>query len=76
MNPRDFVRRGPQSPGSVSSSVSNLSGFIGPYITGIVAIATGNRTYHILAVAIIIPVGLVALLTTGRLIERLDGSLS
>ncbi|WP_409463074.1 MFS transporter [Amycolatopsis sp. GA6-003] len=58
------------------NSVSNLSGFIGPYFTGAVASATGSFTYALLAIAIIMTPGLAALLTTGRRMERLDGNLS
>ncbi|GLY69576.1 MFS transporter [Amycolatopsis taiwanensis] len=58
------------------NSVSNLSGFIGPYFTGAIASATGSFTYALLAIAIIMAAGMAALLTTGRRMERLDGSIS
>ncbi|MER6812778.1 MFS transporter [Spirillospora sp. NPDC000708] len=58
------------------NSVSNLSGFIGPYITGSIEDATGSFTYALLAIAIIMVAGMTVLLTTGRRMERLDGSLS
>ncbi|MFF0866994.1 MFS transporter [Nonomuraea sp. NPDC050227] len=58
------------------NSVSNVSGFIGPYFTGTIASATGSFTYALLAIAIIMAAGLAVLLTAGRRMERLDGSLS
>lgn len=58
------------------NSVSNLSGFIGPYITGSIEDATGSFTYALLAIAIIMVAGMTVLLTTGRRTERLDRSLS
>ncbi|MFD9614931.1 4-hydroxyphenylacetate permease, partial [Streptomyces sp. NPDC059083] len=58
------------------NSVSNLSGFIGPYFTGFIADATGSFTYALLAIAIIMAAGLAVLLTVGRRMEQLDGSLS
>ncbi|MEV5967092.1 MFS transporter [Kribbella sp. NPDC051952] len=58
------------------NSVSNLSGFVGPYITGYIKTATGNFTYALLAIAIIMAGGIVVLLTTGRRMESLDGRLS
>ncbi|MEV4123949.1 MFS transporter [Nocardia sp. NPDC049707] len=58
------------------NSVSNLSGFIGPYFTGFIANATGSFTYALLAIAIIMAAGLTVLLTVGRRMERLDGNLS
>ncbi|MEV5705099.1 MFS transporter [Actinoallomurus sp. NPDC052274] len=58
------------------NSVSNLSGFIGPYLTGSIKTATGSFTYALLAVAIIMIAGMAVLLTAGRRMERLDGSLS
>ncbi|RJO68430.1 MFS transporter [Nocardia panacis] len=58
------------------NSVSNISGFVGPYFTGFIADATGSFTYALLAIAIIMAAGLVVLLTVGRRMERLDGSLT
>ncbi|GGS90234.1 MFS transporter [Nonomuraea spiralis] len=57
------------------NSVSNVSGFVGPYFTGSIAAATGSFTYALLAIAIIMAAGLVVLLTAGRRMEGLDGSL-
>lgn len=57
------------------NSVSNLSGFIGPYATGAIATATGSFTYALLAIAIVMLAGLVVLLTAGRRMEGLDGGL-
>ncbi len=58
------------------NSVSNLSGFVGPYITGAIADATGSFSYALLTIAIIMLAAMAVLLTTGRRIERLDGSRS
>lgn len=58
------------------NSVSNVSGFVGPYFTGAVASATGSFTWALLAIAIIMTAGMTALLTTGRRMERLEGDLS
>ncbi|MEU8824673.1 MFS transporter [Streptomyces sp. NPDC048636] len=52
------------------NSVSNLSGFLGPYMTGAIADATGDFTYALLAIAVIMAGGLVILLTAGRRAER------
>lgn len=57
------------------NSVSNISGFVGPYATGAVETVTGSFTYALLAIAIIMIGGLVVLLTVGRRMERLDGGL-
>jgi sugar phosphate permease len=56
------------------NSVSNLSGFIGPYLTGTIATATGSFTYALLAIAVIMTAGMVMLLTVGRRMERPAGS--
>jgi cyanate permease len=58
------------------SSVSNISGFAGPYLTGCIAEWTGSFTYALLAIAIIVAAGPAFLLTAGRRKKRLDGSLS
>ncbi|WP_214415797.1 MFS transporter [Sphaerisporangium fuscum] len=58
------------------NSVSNLSGFIGPYFTGAIATATGSFTYALLAIAIIMIAGMIVLLTTGRRMDILDRNLS
>ncbi|MGC0420125.1 MFS transporter [Embleya sp. AB8] len=58
------------------NSVSNISGFVGPYLTGYIATWTGSFTYALLTIAIIMAAGLAFLLTAGRRMERLDGSLS
>ncbi|MFG1819311.1 MFS transporter [Kribbella sp. NPDC049174] len=58
------------------NSVSNLSGFVGPYITGSIATATGSFTYALVAIATIMAGGMAVLLTVGRRMERLDGSRS
>ncbi|MFI5610242.1 MFS transporter [Amycolatopsis sp. NPDC051903] len=56
------------------NSVSNLSGFVGPYFTGAVKTATGSFTYALLAIAVIMVAGLAVLVTAGRRVERLGGS--
>ena len=53
------------------NSVSNLSGFIGPYVTGAIETATGSYTYALLTIAAVIVVGLIILLTVGRRAEAL-----
>lgn len=53
------------------NSMSNLSGFIGPYVTGTIETATGSYTYALLTIAVIICLGIVVLLTAGRRAERL-----
>ncbi|SFO22735.1 MFS transporter [Amycolatopsis rubida] len=57
------------------NSVSNLSGFVGPYFTGAIKTATGSFTFALLAIAAIMVAGLAVLLTAGRRMERLDGHL-
>ncbi|HWD03390.1 MAG TPA: MFS transporter [Amycolatopsis sp.] len=57
------------------NSVSNLSGFVGPYFTGSVKTATGSFTVALLAIAAIVLVGIAVLATAGRRMERLDGKL-
>lgn len=51
------------------NSVSNLSGFVGPYLTGVIAAATGAYTYALLAIALIMAGGMVILVTVGRRAE-------
>ena len=51
------------------NSVSNLSGFVGPYVTGAIETATGSYTYALLTIAAVILIGLVILLTVGRRAE-------
>ncbi|WP_432011387.1 MFS transporter [Streptomyces cucumeris] len=51
------------------NSVSNAGGFLGPYMTGAIADATGDFTYALLAIALIMSGGLVILLTAGRKAE-------
>lgn len=58
------------------NSVSNLSGFVGPYFTGTIKTATGSFTLALLAIAVIMVAGLVVLLIAGRRMERLDGTLT
>lgn len=60
------------------NSVSNISGFVGPYFTGAIEDATGSFTYALLAIAVIMAAGIGVLLTTGRRMEGLtmDRSLS
>ncbi|MCZ4551478.1 MFS transporter [Gordonia rubripertincta] len=53
------------------NSVSNLSGFVGPYITGAIETATGSYTYALLTIAAVIVVGIIILLTVGRRAEAL-----
>ncbi|WP_406003392.1 MFS transporter [Streptomyces sp. NBC_00829] len=55
------------------NSVSNLSGFVGPYLTGAIASATGNYTYALLTIALIMTAGLAILLTVGRRAEQAGG---
>ncbi|MEO3857134.1 MFS transporter [Acrocarpospora sp. B8E8] len=52
------------------NSVSNMSGFIGPYLTGAIKTATGDFTYALLTIALVMIAGLGILLTLGRRIER------
>ncbi|WP_242890995.1 MFS transporter [Actinomadura litoris] len=58
------------------NSVSNLSGFAGPYFTGSIEDATGSFTYALLAIGIIMIMGICVLLTAGRRMERLYGGRS
>lgn len=51
------------------NSVSNLSGFIGPYVTGAIKDATGGYTWALLLIALIMLLGLVVLFTVGRRME-------
>ncbi|MGV8873749.1 MAG: MFS transporter [Rhodococcus sp. (in: high G+C Gram-positive bacteria)] len=53
------------------NSVSNLSGFIGPYATGAIETATGSYTYALLTIAAVMVGGIVILLTVGRRAEAL-----
>ena len=53
------------------NSMSNLSGFIGPYMTGAIETATGSYTYALLTIAVIIVLGIVVLLSAGRRAERI-----
>ncbi|QYN26234.1 MFS transporter [Amycolatopsis sp. DSM 110486] len=57
------------------NSVSNLSGFVGPYFTGAIKTATGSFTFALLAIAVIMLAGIAVLATAGRRMERLDGKL-
>ncbi|WP_131735525.1 MFS transporter [Actinomadura roseirufa] len=58
------------------NSVSNLSGFAGPYFTGYIEDTTGSFTYALLTIAIIMIIGIGVLLTVGRRIEKLYGGRS
>ncbi|WP_190816130.1 MFS transporter [Saccharopolyspora pogona] len=51
------------------NSVSNLSGFVGPYLTGAIKDATGGYTWVLLLIAVIMLLGLGVLLTVGRRME-------
>lgn len=53
------------------NSVSNLSGFIGPYVTGAIETATGSYTYALLTIAGVIVIGIGILSTVGRRAEAL-----
>ena len=53
------------------NSVSNLSGFIGPYATGAIETATGSYTYALYAIAAVMVGGIAILLTVGRRAEAL-----
>lgn len=55
------------------NSVSNMSGFIGPYMTGAIETATGSYTYALLTIASIMCLGIGVLLTSGRKAERVGG---
>jgi sugar phosphate permease len=55
---------------AVINSVSNVSGFVGPYVTGAIASATGSYTYALLTIALIMTAGVVILLTAGRRAEH------
>ncbi|WP_439680949.1 hypothetical protein [Embleya sp. MST-111070] len=50
--------------------------YVASHITGYISSWTGNFTYALLTIAIIMSAGLVFLLTAGRRMERLDRSLS
>ena len=54
---------------AVINSVSNLSGFVGPYVTGAIHDATGSYTWALVTIAIIMVVGIIVVLTTGGRIE-------
>jgi cyanate permease len=56
------------------NSVSNLSGFIGPYMTGYIETETGSYTYALLIIAVTMIAGMGVLLTVGRKAERLGGA--
>lgn len=51
------------------NSTSNLSGFLGPYVTGAIKDATGGYTWALLLIALIMLLGLVVLFTVGRRME-------
>lgn len=51
------------------NSVSNLSGFVGPYVTGAIKTVTGSYTYALLMIAVVMAGGLAILLTVGRRAE-------
>jgi MFS transporter, ACS family, tartrate transporter len=51
------------------NSVSNLSGLVGPYLTGAIKTATGSYTYALLMIAAVLTGGLAVLLTVGRRAE-------
>ncbi|PXY25818.1 4-hydroxyphenylacetate permease [Prauserella coralliicola] len=51
------------------NSISNLSGFVGPYVTGAIKDATGGYTWALLLIAAIMLLGLGVLLTVGRRME-------
>ncbi|SNT49405.1 MFS transporter [Rhodococcoides kyotonense] len=53
------------------NSVSNLSGFVGPYVTGAIETATGSYTYALLTITVVIMIGIAILLTVGRRAEAL-----
>lgn len=55
------------------NSVSNISGFVGPYLTGYISSWTGSFTYALLTIAVIMTIGLIVLLKAGRQMENLDG---
>ncbi|MYS85151.1 MFS transporter [Embleya scabrispora] len=58
---------------AVINSVSNISGFVGPYFTGFIADTTGSYTYALLTIALIMVAGAAILLTAGRKAEH-DGT--
>jgi ACS family tartrate transporter-like MFS transporter len=51
------------------NSTSNLSGFVGPYLTGAIKDATGSYTWALLLITVIMLLGLVVLFTVGRRME-------
>jgi MFS transporter, ACS family, tartrate transporter len=55
------------------NSVSNLSGFVGPYVTGAIKDATGGYTWALLLIALIMLLGLGVLATVGRRMEGVRG---
>jgi MFS transporter, ACS family, tartrate transporter len=58
------------------NSASNLSGFIGPYVTGWIDTLTGSYTYALLLIAAIMVAGLIVILTVGRNAERESAAIS
>jgi ACS family tartrate transporter-like MFS transporter len=54
---------------AVINSVSNLSGFVGPYVTGAIHDATGSYTWALVTIAVVMVLGIGVVLTTGRRIE-------
>lgn len=56
------------------NSVSNLSGFVGPYLTGAIETATGSYTYALLMIAGVMSAGIAVLLTIGRKAEAIGQS--
>ncbi|WP_284976756.1 MFS transporter [Arthrobacter sp. efr-133-TYG-104] len=52
------------------NSVSNTSGLVGPYITGLIKDQTGSYTLALLLIAAVMIVGIVILLTVGRRAEK------
>ncbi|MEU0502397.1 MFS transporter [Nocardia sp. NPDC005998] len=53
------------------NSVSNLSGFVGPYVTGAIETATGSYTYALFTIVAVMIAGFCILLTVGRRVEAL-----
>lgn len=54
------------------NSVSNLSGFVGPYVTGAIKDATGSYTWALLLIAVVMLLGLGVLITVGRRMEAVQ----
>ena len=58
------------------NSISNMSGFIGPYLTGLIETATGSFTNALLMIAATMCAGIAVLLTAGKRAEAIGSEAS